>query len=76
MKDQARTKSNYRNLPSSISPVTKNKEGYIRKNKVLEEFTNYNIKERSNYFSEHLKYDKIYNECIFDTALELLESER
>ena len=76
MKDPTRTKSNFRCLPSGVIPVHKNKEGYLRKTKVLDKFTEYNKKERENYHSEHLVYDKIYNECIFDTALEILECER
>ncbi len=76
MKDMERAKQNYRNLPNNIAPVNKNKETYIRKNKVQEEFAEYNKEERINYHPDHLIFDQIYNECIVDTALELLESER
>jgi len=76
MKDPNRTKANYKNLPNNILPVNKNKEGYIRKNKLINDFAEYNKKERFLYYPEHLKFDKIYNDCIIDTALELLENER
>jgi len=76
MKDTIKTKSNFRLLPNEIKPAYKEKEGYVSKKKVLEEFGKYNIKERSAYFPEHLQYDSIYNECLFDAALEILEQER
>ncbi len=63
-------------MPSHKAPVNKNKEDYIRKTKVMEDFELVNVKERVNYFPEHTTFDKIYNECIVDSALELLENER